>query len=373
MTGSGKVNIFFIQPLFYKPTLPNFKDRFEMLSERCRGNVVSSSDAGFDGLRFRDFTYHSLPYIRSRYLKHVYYVLMTVWIALRCNRKERIDYVHSYDPLTYGLAAVIIGLFTGARVIIEVNGDLLQDGFLDKKGLGAALKKLAFTLLIRTSFRYSSAIKVLNSSQLSGWRRETEGKRVFMFHDFVPTHVFDPARSSDGGYILLMGHPFYRKGVDILIKAFLKIADRFPEARLLVVGHASQEERGRYAAMSGGHPRVELRKPVFYDDAVELLQGCSFLVLPSRSEAMGRVLLEAMACGKAVVGSNTGGIPGIIEDNGNGFLVEPRDVDGLAERMAALLGDKALRERMGRRSLELVGERFSSARYAERFYEMLKA
>ncbi len=368
-----KKNIFFIQPLFYNPTLPNFKDRFDILSERCCGDVVSVSDRSYDGLKFSEFTYHALPYIRNRFLKYPYYVASTVRMALRANRQRKIDYVHSYDPLVFGATALLIKIFTGAKMVVEVNGNLLEAGFLDRGGLVQKVKKRAFRILIGTSLLFSNTVKFLNRSQQEEWRGFLTGKKTALFHDFVPTHVFDPARSNDGNYILFMGHPFHSKGVDVLIKAFLKVCDAFPEARLKIIGHASAREREEYLALAGGNKRIEILKPVYYDEAQKLFQDCTFFVLPSRSEAMGRVIIEAMACGKAVIGSNTGGIPGLIEDKASGYLFEPGDVDGLAYKMKQLLSDRALRERMGKRGAEIVKQRLSSQKYAERFYEMISA
>ena len=70
------------------------------------------------------------------------------------------------------------------------------------------------------------------------------------------------------------------------------------------------------------------------------MAGCSLFVLPSRTEAMGRVLLEAMACKKPIIASNVGGIPEIIKDGYNGLLFESENVDDLAEKIRLVLSNK---------------------------------
>jgi glycosyltransferase involved in cell wall biosynthesis len=171
-----------------------------------------------------------------------------------------------------------------------------------------------------------------------------------------------------------MGHPFYRKGVDVLIKAFLKVSDKFPGMKLKIVGHCpNEQEKARYVEMAGGNARVEILNPVFYDDAVKLIQDCTFFVLPSRSEAMGRVLIEAMACGKAVIGSNVGGIPDVIKDGENGLLFNSGDVDDLAKKMDTLLSNRGLMDAMGKRGAEIVDKKFSSKRYVENFYDAVSS
>jgi glycosyltransferase involved in cell wall biosynthesis len=62
---------------------------------------------------------------------------------------------------------------------------------------------------------------------------------------------------------------------------------------------------------------------------------------------MGRVVIEAFCRGRAVIGSRVGGIPDLVEDGGNGLLVDPGDTNGLAEALVRLLSDRALAERLG--------------------------
>jgi len=72
---------------------------------------------------------------------------------------------------------------------------------------------------------------------------------------------------------------------------------------------------------------------MFYDDLQKEFLACRCFVLPSREEGMGRVLLEAMASAKPVIGANVGGIPALIEDGKNGYLFESEDVDELAKKL----------------------------------------
>jgi len=77
------------------------------------------------------------------------------------------------------------------------------------------------------------------------------------------------------------------------------------------------------------------------------------LVLPSKEESLGVVLLEAMATGTPVVASSVGGIPDIVEDGLNGFLVSYGDSQSLASSLIKLLSDDRLRERMGAKGKEM--------------------
>lgn len=265
-----------------------------------------------------------------------------------------------------------MSLLTGARLIVEFNGDYSVVSEAARRDFGRWIRANVFKALVRLSLKRAYAVKFLNSGQIRIWGGALGERKKALFHDFVPTHIFDPGRSTDGRYILFAGHPFRLKGVDVLIKAFMRVSERFPEYRLKIIGHCPDKaERAAYQAMAGGNERVEILNPMFYGELAGVIQGCTFLVLPSRSEAMGRVLIEAMACAKPVIGSNVGGIPEVIIDGRNGLLFEPGDDADLAEKMERLLSDVALRERMGEAGAETVRKKFSSVKYAERFYEMI--
>ena len=77
------------------------------------------------------------------------------------------------------------------------------------------------------------------------------------------------------------------------------------------------------------------------------LDESTLLVLPSRSEGMGRVLVESFCRGRGVVATRVGGIPDVVEDGVNGILVAPGDADALADALERVLGDRELAGRLG--------------------------
>ena len=84
------------------------------------------------------------------------------------------------------------------------------------------------------------------------------------------------------------------------------------------------------------------------------LDGSTALVLPSRSEGMGRVVVEALCRGRPVVATRVGGIPDLVRDGENGLLVEPGDTRALADAFGRLLTDRELAERLAARARESV-------------------
>lgn len=110
------------------------------------------------------------------------------------------------------------------------------------------------------------------------------------------------------------------------------------------------------------------------DDLPELLSISDVMLLLSEKEAFGLVLLEAFACRVPAIGTNIGGIPEVVEDGVNGFLVELGDTKSVAEKALSLLQDASLHEEFRQNALQTVPRRFDSAsiveRYESLYYEM---
>lgn len=138
-----------------------------------------------------------------------------------------------------------------------------------------------------------------------------------------------------------------------------------PDVRFLIAGEcrAPNKYPGSYseadlAAMIGGDTRIGY---VGYVKEVEsVYHAADIVVVPSRwQEPLGLISLEANACGKPVVATRVGGIPEVITEGENGYLVEPGDIDALADRVGRLIADPALRTRMGATGRKRVEQEFA--------------
>jgi phosphatidylinositol alpha-1,6-mannosyltransferase len=166
----------------------------------------------------------------------------------------------------------------------------------------------------------------------------------------------------DAPVVLCAARLVARKGQDVLVRALPAVLRAVPDARLLVVGdgpdadrlHRLVAERGVHdqVVLAGGHPHSAM--PAFYAAA-------DVFAMPSRSrrgglevEGLGIVYLEAQAAGLPAVAGNSGGAPDAVQDGVTGYVVDGTDTDDVADRLIELLGDRALRQRMGARGPDWV-------------------
>jgi glycosyltransferase involved in cell wall biosynthesis len=172
----------------------------------------------------------------------------------------------------------------------------------------------------------------------------------------VPTEITMWAQRTSG-IVLFLGRLGRRKGTyDLLMVAGQLVAAR-PYLRVLLGGDGELELVRARALELGIADHVELLGWVRGEDKERLLAAAVLYVLPSYNEGLPVSVLEAMAAGLPIVSTPVGGIPEAVTDGVEGYLVEPGNVQALADRMDRLLGDQDLAMRMGesaRRKVELV-------------------
>lgn len=150
------------------------------------------------------------------------------------------------------------------------------------------------------------------------------------------------------------------KGYEVMLDAFPAILSAMPAVHYLIIGGGGDEYCARLKAIAverGIAERVHFAG--FQESVASYLSALDLYVHPSLKEAFGLAVVEAMAMGKAVVATTTGGLPEVVAQGETGLLVPPGDAESLAAAVVALLKDRARREQMGHCGKARARERFS--------------
>ncbi|MBV9660139.1 MAG: glycosyltransferase family 4 protein [Acidimicrobiales bacterium] len=162
------------------------------------------------------------------------------------------------------------------------------------------------------------------------------------------------------------------KGHEAAIEAWPEVRAAVPNAVLLFAGSGPQELALRALA-----EKREVAGSVvfagFRTDVARLLQAASLVVLPSESEALPTVLMEAAACGRAAVASTAGGIPEVVQDHVTGLLVPPRDPEALAAAVTELLVNEGRRREMETAARDRAEAQFSLTHWAGQLREVYES
>jgi L-malate glycosyltransferase len=202
--------------------------------------------------------------------------------------------------------------------------------------------------------------------------------QIEVIYNFVNCEIYKPAGSPElrnlyapqGERVLIHLSNFraVKRPADV-VEIFFRVQREVP-AVLLMVGDGPERSNAEWRAR-----QYSIEKKVYFlgkQDNVEDLMGSSdLLLLPSDHESFGLVALEAMACEVPVVVSRVGGLPELVTEGIDGFLVEPRNLEEMARKALALLSDEARRKEMGKRARETALTRFCSTKLIpqyENFY-----
>ena len=180
-----------------------------------------------------------------------------------------------------------------------------------------------------------------------------------------------PARQTPPGSalpptrVLFVGGDLLRKGGDLLLAAFRSLAVSRPDLNLELhlVTKTAVEPGGNifvYRDMGPNDPRL-----------VALYQCCDIFALPTSGDCLPMVLSEAGAAGLPCISTTVAGIPEIVEHGESGLLIPPRDATALRAALETLASDPALRQRMGRRAVQIVNERFDAQKNTVRLVDLI--
>lgn len=289
----------------------------------------------------------------------------------RVMRWMRPDVVH-LNSSKAGLAALAARLSGVPNIIFTVHGWAWNE---ERPAWQKAL--IAGVYWVTLLFCHE-VIVVSEAAVRQGRKLPFMGKKLSVIHNGVHDIEFMSRANArarllpDSTHSLWIGtiaelHPV--KGLDKLVKAFEHVAPDFPDSELVIIGEGDERSRlERLITSLGLSGRAHLAGHV--SRAAELLPAFDIFVLPSRSEGLGYVLLEAGAASLPVVATDVGGIPEIIEDHATGLLVPYGDIPALIGALLSLARDAELRRTLGSALHDKVAREFSLARMRDETFAL---
>src|SRR5215218_4846416 len=283
--------------------------------------------------------------------------LSAAWRLSRAVHQLRPDIIHAHDPHGVAMAALALSMST-----MRVKPALVASRRVDFHLRGSALSRWKYRQ-VDCFICASEAIRsMLLGDGIEAARAVTVHEGIDLGHvaaaPVAPLHEelwLPHGAPIVGNVAALVPH----KGQKHLIEAAALVVRHVPDARFVIAGEGelrlSLERQIRER-----HLEKHVLLLGFRPDVLSLHKAFDIFVMSSVTEGLGTSLLDAMACGRPVVATNVGGIPEVVVDGETGLLVPPRDAGALAAAIGRLLGDRALRERMGAAGLARVQSTFSA-------------
>ncbi len=285
---------------------------------------------------------HPFPRAARRNVFGKVYIVALGWFYIKKHLADA-DLIHTFEYLS----STVLATLGSIPIVLTVPGNIYER---IESGTNPYdfVTTIAYKYMAKSSARSASAIIAISENEKKWWNSigavEEKltvlpyGVNVEQFHP-DPQAVAKIGWQMDQRHFLFVGRLSREKGVGLLLKAFIEVYQDYPDAHLHIIGDGDQQ--AVLEALLNEYPQVRQQVtlhgwvvksdlPVYYAAAY-----CTFV--PSYTEPLGRVVMEAFASGTPVIGSRVGGIPDLIHDGETGYLFSRGDVNELANSMRQAL------------------------------------
>ena len=334
-----KPRVLFVSRRVQLPLSPSLARKWDAVGRELDFRVL----AGGDGTNERFHLARTLPALDGP----AFFAALPVRIAreLRSFRPHAVLAQGAHEAAAALAGRKLAGADT--VVIADMHGDWRAPTRLYGSRLRATLNPVADRVAL-TGLRHADGIRTITGYTTSlvrdlGLEPADEFPAYMDFDSFLQT---PPQPLPEAPQALFVGVLERYKNVDGLADAWRLAGPRVPDAHLRLVGAGTL--RAPVEQLLRDFPeQTSWDERLSQPEVARALDGATALVLPSRSEGMGRVVVEAFCRARPVVATRVGGIPDLVDDARNGLLVEPGDTAALADAIVRILSDRELAERLG--------------------------
>ena len=268
--------------------------------------------------------------------------------------KYRVNLVHAFWIVPGGLIAVISAGLTGRPVIGTAAGSDLNS---------APKKLMARTFVMITLKRLDRLIAVSEALKNVAIHLGLPAEKAIVISGPIGVNLLTPYKDTekkDGKKtyscrVIYVGNLSRPKRVDILLKSMNAVVAKNSAVTLEIVGDGNlRTELVNLVDELNLGPYVTFHGSVPHEEIPSLLLRATIFIHCSEDEGLPVAIIEAMTCGLPVVASNVGGIPELVENGKNGFILDPEDIHGFAEKITLLCENSKLRGELGSYGRNLV-------------------
>ena len=277
-------------------------------------------------------------------------------------RNFKFDVIHAHTAIPVGFAGMILDKKYKVPLVVTIHGQDFQYTIKKNK----SCRKNVFRVL-----KFADKI-ITVSNKLRNVIKEKYllDKTVVINNGINPEeYAIDEQIELKGQYVMLSVSSLIKtKGIDLNINALSKLVKKYPNIMYYIIGDGEESKNLKKLVMDLNLSRnVIFLGKLPHSEVIKYMSSkCDVFSLPSWQEGFGIVYIEAMNNGIPVIGIKGQGIEDVIEDRKNGFLVEPKDVDDLADTIDYILSHKAAAKKIGKNGENTVLSEFTWFRNAQK-------
>lgn len=339
--------------------------------------VTSSIDENYHLEKIgENISIHRLPIGKNKNNLHfqsqkdvVIYSWKAFWFGRKLIKQGNYNLTHSFFTVPCGFLSMAYHRLYKIPYIVSLRG-------ADVPGYSERFLFIYFILkpLIKLIWKKSSAV-VSNSQGLKDLALQTRPEQeISIVYNGIDIEAFKPAELEHqmSKFIITTGasRVTHRKGLNYLIAAVAKLAPKYPNISVKIMGDGNaKKELETLAEKLDTQERVEFLGRIAREETAPFYQEAGVFVLPSLNEGMSNAMLEALASGLPIVATDTGGSKELIKEGENGFIIKFKDSDDIAEKLEILINNSELVRSMGQASRRRA-EKMSWQKVAEEYYKL---
>jgi L-malate glycosyltransferase len=278
------------------------------------------------------------------------------------SKMTKFDVIHQLNPVVTGLSLalwgtkvpIVLGPYVPDWPLVLYDGDLRQPKLVDRVKREIKRKIWQLQHKIASGIILSTPAALDKVDDPANWQ-----PKLHVIPYGIDTETFRSDPSLPSKTILFVGHIMHHKGIFVLLEAFRIVSRTMPDCRLTIAGVGSERDSAMRVASTLPDPsRVSFLGQVDREKLPQLICESTVCCIPSFGEAFGLVALEAMACGRPIVGTDASGLAYLISAKG-GVKVRVGDSQALAEALLRVLGDLKLAQSMGEHNRKVAEEHYA--------------
>lgn len=342
--------VLFVAPTKYNyPLNEDLKSKFVTLSEICKPFIFAFSDKKkTTTLGNTDFIFHKK--LENRLLNYLKIIYLFAFSVPKIVKQHHIDIICLQDPVTSYFAIKSLKLRnSNVKIVLESHGDFIETIALEKKLLIPAIYKKLFKFFSSYSIKNANLIRSISSFTEEQVKAYGYKGSFVRFPAWINLDKFLQAKTNrdthDDFKIIFVGSVTDRKNPDLIVRAISKLDS---EISLEIIGPTPNKtylnELKESISNSRHKENISLMPFIPIDKLIKKYSNANLFILPSKSEGLGRVVIEAQATACPVlVSSNTGAVDLII-DNETGYIFENNNLNDLKNNIEFIINqyDQAL-------------------------------
>jgi len=283
----------------------------------------------------------------------------------RVTKKFGLEVIHVHYAIPHATSAFLAREITGIPYVVTLHGS-------DVTILGSDSSYMPINVFTIDGANAITAVSGFLAKE--AYERLGIKKEIMVIPNFVDVEIYAPARASkkrNNRDVVITHISNFRpvKRIQDIVHALNIVVKQAPDAKLLLVGDGPERHAiERLIDKLGLKHNIMLTG--YRSDISNVLKCSDIVVLSSETESAPLTLLEGMSTGLPVIATRVGGIPEIVEDGLNGFLVEPKHPEALAQKILELNSNEKLRERIGADARKRVLEKYTAAKIVSRYVEV---